>query len=84
MGHSIVQGDQVVKHDLPFRNPCWLGPNPIVLHTPYDLTPDDLLHNLTWQQEQCDSPVAHQILLMTLPVDGSQIGKPPVLWDLSG
>jgi len=52
-------------------------------HMPYDLTQDDLLHNSPWYRGQADRPVVPRILLTALLVDGSHIGKPPILWDLS-
>ena len=36
----------MVKQDLPFMNPCWLGLIQVIPHMLCDLTHDDLFHNL--------------------------------------
>ena len=56
------------------------GPDP--LHMPGARTQEELLHNLSQHQSQADSPVVLGILLLALLLEGSHIGKPPVIWDL--
>ena len=53
------------------------------MHVLCDLTQYYLLHNFHSYQGQADRPVLPWILLTALLVDGSHIGKPPILWDLS-
>jgi len=82
--YSIIEGDQVGQEGPAFHKPMLAGPDPQLSHMQCDLPQDDLLHNLLWHLGKADGPLVSWILLMTLLKDGSQNGKPPVLWDKSG
>jgi len=56
---------RLVKHDLPFMNPCWLSPLDST-RVPCDLNQDDLLRNFPWYRGQADRPVVPPILLAAL------------------
>ena len=79
MGHSII-GDQAGRSGPAFHESMLSRPDPsAVLYMPCDLTEGDLLHNLTWHQGQADRPVVLLIFLMILLVNGSHVGKLPIL-----
>ena len=83
-GHPVIEGDEVGQAQPASHEPVLPGPDPLdAMHVSCDLTQDYLLHDFPWYRGQADRPVVPQILLTTLLVDGSHIGKPPVLWDLS-
>ena len=83
-GHPVAEGDEAGQARPPFHKPVLAGPDPLdATHVPCDLTQNDSLHNFPWYRGQAHSPVVPHILLTALLVDGSHIGKPPILWNLS-
>jgi len=75
---------RLVKYNPAFHELVLAGPDPLdAMHMLCDLIQDDLLHNFPWYRDQADRPVVPRILHTALPVDGSHIGKPPILWDVS-
>ena len=85
MGHSIIEGDQIGQAGPAFHEAMLAEPDPpFVTHMPCDHTQDDLFHNVPWHRGQADRPVFPWIVLTTLLVDWSHIGKSPIFWNLSG
>ena len=82
--HLNIEEDQFGQAGLVIREPMLAGSDPlVVLHILCDLSQDYLFHNFSWRQGQADKPVVPWILLTTLLVDGSDVGSPPVPWNLS-
>lgn len=55
------KGIRLVKQDLPFTNPSWLGLIPW-FHVSHDSTQDDVFHDLPWHLGQADRLVDPGIL----------------------
>jgi len=75
-GHPVAEGDEAGQAWPAFHEPVLAGPDPLdATHEPCDLSQDNLFHDLPWHRGQAG--------LTAIPVDGSHIGKPPILWNLS-
>jgi len=72
---------KLVKQDLPFMNPCWLGLIPWLSHiTVISLK---MICSITFPDTKIRL-TGLQFSGFSLPsLDGSYIGKPPILWDIS-
>lgn len=54
----------------------------VVPHTPYDHSQGNLLHDLPVYRGQADRLLVPWVVLLAHLIDGHNISKSPVVWDL--
>lgn len=79
----VIEGDEVNQAGSDFHESTLASPDPLdVPCMPHDHSQGNLLHGFPVYRGQADRLLVPWIILLTHLVDGHDISKSPVVWDL--